>query len=72
MHQKYNQFQPAETGMPIRGTFYPSRAASGGPSLASVLPKLLVLFVLMAVVRNVAAAARAHGGEPGSGDLAVC
>jgi hypothetical protein len=66
MHQKLNQFQPAGTGMPIRGTFYPSSAANAGPSVASVLPKLLALFVLMAVLRNVAAAVRAHGGSPGS------
>jgi hypothetical protein len=66
MHQKFNQFQPNETGMPIRGTFYPSRAASGAPSLASALPKLLILFLLMAVVRNVAAAVRSHGGSPRS------
>ena len=66
MHQKFNQFQPAETGMPIRGTFYPSPAASDAPSLASALPKLLMLFVLMVVVRNVAAAVRGHGGSPRS------
>lgn len=67
MHQKLNQFQRAATGMPIRGTFYPSSASNGGaPSLASALPKLLMLFVLTAVVRNVAAAVRAHGGSPRS------
>jgi hypothetical protein len=66
MHQKFNQFQPAETGMPIRGTFYPTSVANGAASLASALPKLLMLFVLMAVVRNVAAAVRGHGGSPRS------
>jgi hypothetical protein len=66
MHERFNQFQPAATGMPIRGTFYPTSAASGAPSLASALPKLLVLFVLVAVVRNVAAAVRGHGGAPRS------
>jgi hypothetical protein len=66
MHQKFNQFQPAGTGMPIRGTFYPSRVAGGAPSLASALPKLLMLFVLLAVVRHVAAAVRRHGSSPRS------
>jgi hypothetical protein len=54
---------PADRGMPMRGTFYPSDAPRGGGSIGSVVPKLLAVLVAMVVVRNVIGAKRHHGGS---------
>lgn len=62
MHATFRQHGPAESGRPIRGTFYPGEG-SGGRSMAAVLPKLLAILVAIAVVRNVVAGARHHGGS---------
>ena len=53
MHATSRQNGPAETGGPIRGTFYPGEGSGGGKSLIAVLPKLLSILVAMAVVRKV-------------------
>ena len=63
MHTTYRQHQSGGPGMPIRGTFYPSSTAHGGVSIASALPKLLAIFVALAVVRTVVGAKRGHGGS---------
>ena len=63
MHATFRQSQPAESGRPIRGTFYPSDGPGGGGSIGSVLPKLIGILVAMAVIRTVVGAKRHHGGS---------
>jgi hypothetical protein len=60
MHATFRQSGPTESGRPIRGTFYPSDGPRGSASIASVLPKLIGILVVMAVIRTVA---RHHGGS---------
>ena len=60
MHATSRQNGPAESGGPIRGTFYPGKSG-GGRSIVAVLPKLLSILVAMAVVRKVVGSH--HGGS---------
>ena len=61
MHATFKQNGPAESGTPIRGTFYPGEGSGGGKSFVAVLPKLLSVLVAMAVLRKVAGSH--HGGS---------
>ncbi len=61
MHATFKQYGPAESGRPIRGTFYPGEGSHGGKSVVAVLPKLLSILVAMAVVRKVVGSH--HGGS---------
>lgn len=64
MHASFRQHGPAESGRPIRGTFYPSEGPGGPSSMASALPKLIAIVVAMAVVRTVVRTAkRGHGAS---------
>ena len=66
MHATFRQSQPAESGRPIRGIFYPSDEPGGGGSVGSMLPKLIGILVAMAVVRNVVGGVKRHrGGSTG-------
>ena len=65
MHATFNQSQPAGSGRPIRGTFYPSDGPGGGGSIGSMLPKLIGILVAMAVVRNVVGGVKRHQGGSG-------
>ena len=61
MHATSRQNGPAESGGPIRGTFYPSEGSGGGKSIVAVLPKLVSILVAVAVVRKVVGSH--HGGS---------
>lgn len=63
MHATFRQSQPAASGRPIRGMFYPSDGPGGGGSIGSMLPKLIGILVAMAVIRTVVGAKRHHGGS---------
>jgi hypothetical protein len=63
MHATSRQGRPADPGMPIRGTFYPSDGPRGGSAIGSMLAKLLAVVVALVVVRNVIGARRQHGGS---------
>ncbi len=66
MHATFRQSEPAESGRPIRGTFYPNAGPGGGGSVGSMLPKLIGILVAMAVIRNVVGGVKRHqGGSPG-------
>jgi hypothetical protein len=62
MNATYRHGHAADSGMQIRGTFYPSDGPGGG-SIGSVVPKLLGVLVAMVVVRAVIGAKRGHGGS---------
>jgi hypothetical protein len=62
MH-RFSQYRPADPGMPIRGTFYPSQELPGVASMASVLPKVLLVLAGVAILRAIVGA-RHHGGGP--------
>jgi hypothetical protein len=62
MHATLRHGRSADSGMPTRGTFYPSDGPRGG-SLGAVVPKLLAVLVTMVVVRTVIGARRGHGGQ---------
>jgi len=61
MHGTFKQYGPAESGRPIRGTFYPGEGPGGGKSIVAVLPKLVSILAAMAVVRKVVGSH--HGGS---------
>jgi len=61
MHGTFKQYGPAESGRPIRGTFYPGEGSGGGKSIVAVLPKLVSILVAVAVVRKVVGSH--HGGS---------
>ncbi len=61
MHGTFRQNGPAQSGGPIRGTFYPGEGSGGGKSVTAVLPKLLALLAVTALVRKVVGSH--HGGS---------
>jgi hypothetical protein len=62
MRATVSQFGPAQAGQPIRGTFLPD-AASGGPTVPSVLPRFLAVLAGVVFMRALARVARHHGGH---------
>lgn len=65
MHATFRQSSSSDPGRPIQGTFYPSDGPHAAASVASVVPKLLAVLMVMAVIRNVVGAKRRHGGSSG-------
>ena len=65
MHATFRQSPPADSGRPIRGTFYPGDGPGGGGSVGSMLPKLIGILVAMAVLRNVVGGVKRHQGGSG-------